>query len=175
MNCITIVPIGDVSQSVLKKLSSALIHELGVSCYVGKGIDVPASAFNPARRQFSGEVLLEILADYPSECLILGVTEVDLYAGDLNFIFGIAQISGKACVISLHRLKPEFYGEPPNEELLMERAIKEALHELGHVLGMHHCRNKLCVMSFSNSIYEVDFKSQKFCPKHMKILKRILM
>lgn len=174
MICITLVPLGSVNQALLRKLSSAIAHELGFPCHVGKGIDLPANAFNPYRGQFSGEALLEKLADYPSECIILGVTEVDLYANGMNFIFGIAQISGKASVVSLHRLKPEFYGEPANEALLMERAIKEALHELGHVLGMHHCRNKLCVMSFSNSISEVDFKSRKLCSEHLNFLKNKL-
>jgi archaemetzincin len=39
--------------------------------------------------------------------------------------------TGRAALISLFRLKPEFYGEPANEELFLERAVKEAVHELG--------------------------------------------
>ena len=35
---------------------------------------------------------------------VLAVTDVNLYARDLNFVFGIAQPSGEACVISLFRL-----------------------------------------------------------------------
>ncbi|HWE18151.1 MAG TPA: hypothetical protein VG758_13365 [Hyphomicrobiaceae bacterium] len=32
---------------------------------------------------------------------VLAVTDVDLDAGDLNFVFGMAESSGQACVISL--------------------------------------------------------------------------
>jgi archaemetzincin len=40
---------------------------------------------------------------------------------------------------------------------------KETLHELGHILGLEHCPNPRCVMSFSNSIYDVDRKEARFC------------
>ncbi|MEM1521389.1 MAG: hypothetical protein QXK42_07610, partial [Candidatus Korarchaeum sp.] len=40
-----------------------------------------------------------------------------------NFIFGEAQCPGKAAIISLFRLRPEFYGEEPNRQLFMERSI----------------------------------------------------
>lgn len=87
--------------------------------------------------------------------IVLGVTGVDLYSGSLNFVFGTAQIGGRAGVISLYRL-----GE---DEKLKERAFKEAVHEIGHILGLEHCDDPNCVMHFSNSLADTDRKTGWFC------------
>ncbi|WP_236953667.1 hypothetical protein [Methanocaldococcus bathoardescens] len=47
----------------------------------------------------------------------------------------------------------------------------EFIHEISHVLGLMHCKNKRCVMSFSNSIIDVDLKDWKYCEKCLKKLK----
>ncbi|HVP27089.1 MAG TPA: matrixin family metalloprotease, partial [Candidatus Bathyarchaeia archaeon] len=87
-----------------------------------------------------------------------------------NYVFGEAESPGKAALISLYRLKPEFYGKKPNTELFIERSTKEAVHEIGHTLGLNHCSNPFCVMYFSNSIFETDRKQSLFCNKcYLKI------
>ena len=48
---------------------------------------------------------------------VLGVTDVDIFASHLTFVFGEAQCPGRAALISTHRLRPEFYGEPSDPEL----------------------------------------------------------
>lgn len=83
-------------------------------------------------------------------------------------MFGEAELFGKRALISLARLRPEFYGLPPNKDVLKIRALKEAIHEIGHVLGLIHCENKRCVMSFSNSIIDVDLKDWRYCKKCLK-------
>jgi archaemetzincin len=93
----------------------------------------------------------------------------------VNFVFGEAELSGKAAIISLYRLKPEFYGEPVNQTLFLERAAKEAVHEIGHTLGLTHCSNPSCVMSFSNTIRAVDTKKREFCPKCSKHLSELIL
>jgi archaemetzincin len=88
----------------------------------------------------------------------LGITNEDLYVEELNFVFGIA--SGKACLISLSRLSSR------NKELFLKRCVKEAIHELGHIIfKLEHCSDPRCVMVFSNSIWDVDKKSEDFCEK----------
>ena len=38
------------------------------------------------------------------------------------------------------------------------------LHEVGHALfALRHCNNPKCVMSFSNTIFDVDRKSKEVC------------
>jgi archaemetzincin len=74
----------------------------------------------------------------------------------LNFAFGLA--TDRKALISLERLRPEFYWMPEDDDLFECRALKEAMHELGHVLGLNHCPDRNCVMYFSNSIPDTDVK-----------------
>jgi archaemetzincin len=53
----------------------------------------------------------------------------------------------------------------------LNRVIKEAVHELGHALGLTHCEKSRCVMHFSNSLQDTDFKHYMFCERCNKILK----
>lgn len=91
---------------------------------------------------------------------LLGVVDVDLFVLGLNFVFGLA--AGNTAVISLARLRPEYYGEKKNEYLLRERALKEAIHELGHTFGLHHCPDIRCIMHFSNRLEDTDIKGTDF-------------
>jgi archaemetzincin len=93
------------------------------------------------------------------------LVNADAYERGLNFVFGLAMPGLGVGAVFLPRLRNEFYGWEPNEELYMERVEKEVLHELGHLLGLEHCPNPRCVMSFSNSIYDVDRKEARFCER----------
>ena len=75
-------------------------------------------------------------------------------------IHGIAQPSGKACVISLSRLNLD-----ADEERFRSRALKEAMHELGHTFRLGHCADPGCVMWFSNTLGETDRKGVAYCPR----------
>ena len=103
---------------------------------------------------------------------VLGVTGEDLFEQGLNFVFGEASPAQGIAVISLCRLRQEFNGEFPDPELLINRAVKEAVHELGHTFGLGHCSNMYCVMHFSNCLADTDIKNSTFCSKcHPKLIK----
>ncbi|MEM2846774.1 MAG: archaemetzincin family Zn-dependent metalloprotease [Nitrososphaerota archaeon] len=102
---------------------------------------------------------------------ILLVTDKDLYAAGLNFVFGLAWRG--VAIISVHRLFPEFYGQPPDRGLLKERAVKEAVHEVGHLHGLMHCDDRRCVMAFSNSIIDTDYKMSRPCRRCLAKLRLI--
>lgn len=100
---------------------------------------------------------------FHDDVYVLLVTDKDLYAAGLNFVFGLAWRG--VAVISNHRLRPEFYGHPQDRKLYLERVIKEAVHEIGHLHGLTHCGDRSCVMAFSNSILDTDRKDWKLCRK----------
>jgi len=104
----------------------------------------------------------------PEAVAILGITPYDLYSDGLNFVFGIASPLGRAALVSYARLKT------PDEMLFTSRLRKEITHEMGHAFGLEHCTTPGCVMNFSNSLLEVDMKSENFCPECRAKLERTL-
>ncbi len=135
----------------------------------------PMEFFDWERLQYRSEYIVEWLAALREKLgfdIILGIGELDAYADGLNFVFGEAYPAGRAAAVYLRRLHPSFYGEDEDMGLFLERVSKEVLHELGHVFGLPHCSNRLCVMSFSNSIREVDIKTSKFCKRCASLLRK---
>ena len=131
--------------------------------------------FNEERGQVNAESLLKDLQKkIPSNPLtrIILIMDVDAYVEGLNFIFGIAS-EGWGGIVFLRRLHPEFYGLPSHHALFRARVVKEAMHELGHSLGLAHCLERTCVMRFSNSVWEVDSKLSEFCSKCKLIIERV--
>ena len=127
----------------------------------------PEDAYEPARGQYHSTRLLERLLTSPRRraARVLGVTAVDLFVPVLTYVFGEAQLGGRAAVVSIHRLRPEAYGLPADDELVAARAEKEALHELGHTWGLRHCHAPDCVMHASTYAEEIDLKPAALCDR----------
>lgn len=165
MRKIYLVPIGQVDLEVLSALCPPLQERFGYPCEVASGLELPPGAYHPRRAQYHAPAFLESLRTLalPHVVRVLGVTGVDLYVPELNFVFGQAEFPGQVAVISLCRLRPQFYGLGLDQKLLGERALKEAVHELGHTFGLAHCPRPTCVMHFSNSLLDTDHKGSDFC------------
>jgi len=176
---ITILAIGQVDLDALAAIQDGLKRVLPESEYatLGEPMRLPKHTYNASRRQYHSTQILSEIGRYAKVAeteYVLGVTDVDLYVPNYNFVFGEAGCPGKVALISLYRLKPEFYGEPSNRQVFHERAVKEAVHEIGHALGMVHCKNPNCVMFFSLSIKDTDKKSISFCDDCHLLLHRAM-
>jgi archaemetzincin len=121
--------------------------------------------FVSSRQQHHATLVLAALLRHRPDpaSKILGIVPVDLFIPVLTFVFGQAQLDGPGAVVSTYRLRSEFYGLPGDEGMLVERAIKECVHELGHSFGLVHCQDYGCVMHASSSVDEVDIKGADFC------------
>jgi archaemetzincin len=73
-------------------------------------------------------------------------------------------------VISAARLREEFYGMPADRDKLQDRLLKEAVHEVGHTLGLGHCDDWQCVMVSSHRVERLDLKGAEFCERCRKRL-----
>jgi archaemetzincin len=126
---------------------------------------MPVTAFNAVRKQYEAlQVMRAIAETVPDDATrALGIIEEDLSIPMLTFVFGQAQLQGRLALMSLARLRQEFYKLPANRELMFTRVIKEALHELGHTFGLVHCPTSACVMTLANDIQHVDGKKSEFC------------
>ncbi|MEO0098542.1 MAG: archaemetzincin family Zn-dependent metalloprotease [candidate division WOR-3 bacterium] len=163
---IYILPIGKIEGEVLAAVKEGLEEVYPFPAKIISEVPNPAYAFEPSRGQYySSKILKEIVNHLPPNSLkILGITEVDLCTPVLTFVFGEAQLKGKSAVISLARLRPEYYTLPPNPSLFLTRVVKEAIHELGHTFGLVHCALKECVMAFAPDVWGIDQKLKHFCP-----------
>jgi archaemetzincin len=134
-----------------------------------------AAAYDQSRRQYSSTILLAtMLADGVDEPgKYIAVVDVDLYVPVLTFVFGEAQFNGSAAVVSLHRLVNQFYGLPRNDDLMLNRLEKETVHELGHTLGLYHCRQFECVMRSSTYVEEIDLKRSELCTSCHALLRQM--
>jgi len=164
---IMVLPLDPVPETVTNAICRVVQARFSASCSVGPPLAVPDSAYDPARKQYRSDVLLgylRLMAPLGPD-RVLGVVPWDMYTANLNFVFGHAAKGGREALISTARLRPEFYGDPPNDDLFLERVQKESVHELGHTYGLDHCSDPHCVMSFSNSLRDVDAKSSEFCSR----------
>jgi archaemetzincin len=168
---ILIVPVGEVEVVVLEHICSTVQEAFGRECRLGEVLPKPDNAFNRRRGQYFAQEILQRLRMDGAE-RVLGVVGLDLYLPRLNFIFGLADPFGGRAVIAIPRLHQEFYGLPEDRELFLHRVMKEAVHELGHTFGLGHCHNRHCVMAFSNSLADTDYKGQAFCRKCLSKLYR---
>jgi len=169
---IYIIPIGDVEQDPLLRLSWVLREKFDGVFEIGERIPLSEDTYRPERRQYFATPLMgDLKKSIPKDAdKALGVLDVDIFVPALNFIFGQADLGGKVALISLTRLREEYYGNNENRELFMERTLKEAVHELGHTFGLRHCANAKCVMHFSNSLMDTDVKEADFCENCRKEL-----
>ena len=166
---IGILPVGQVEPGILLGLQEGLIKAFpDTTCsFIKEVLPVPHHALDKKRNQHNSSVILNeirALATKNEEChRVLGVSDIDIFASGLNYVFGEAYSPGRVALISLWRLKPEFYGENGGSTVFLLRTLKEAIHELGHTLGLQHCPRSFCVMRFSNSIFDTDRKQSLFC------------
>ena len=157
---LTIKPFGNVDPRILEYLRDELDELAEVS--LSSAVAVPPSFMSRKREgriQYLASEFERALEKEPGD-RVLAVTDVDLYDGGLNFVFGHATIRDRFAVISIAR-----FGDDGAEKL-MERSAKTAIHELGHTFGLYHDdANPDCVMHFSERLEDTDRKGRALCPR----------
>ena len=164
-----ILQVGQVAPEVLAAVEEGLTKTYPdtAASVIKESLPLPPHAFDKKRSQYNSTVILNEVRAYAAKRKdfhrVLGVVDVDIFTSGLNYVFGEAYTSGNAGLISVWRLKPEFYKDKPDMALYFLRAQKEAIHEVGHTLGVRHCHRSSCVMHFSNSIFDTDKKQNLLC------------
>lgn len=127
-------------------------------------IAIGTAGWSQARRQCHTKALLrmardraEALTDWHVKVLLL--TDADIYDTDTVFVAGQAEVNGRAAVVSFARLGAA------DEGRFLRRVLKETMHELGHTIGLGHCRDHDCVMFPSRVLADSDVKDHALCQR----------
>ena len=119
---------------------------------------LPGNARAPERGQHDAYLLLDHLVRCIRSDTALWVVDPDMFCEGVNFVFGLAMYH-IAAVVSTSRLSSP------------GMVLKEAVHEMGHVMGLPHCRNR-CVMQFSNTYEDALRKPDQPCDRCRGLLNR---
>jgi archaemetzincin len=166
---IIISPIGDLDSDLIGLVGQQVHRIFGYRTKIKPLMQHVDFALDSRRNQYYSTSILGKLANIapPKTIKIIAITRVDLFIPILTHVYGEAQLGGKACIISIHRLN-EGLGmgvwEPFNR-----RVVKEAIHELGHTFNLRHCQNPTCCMHYCRSVKDVDRKSEHLC-RYCKVL-----
>jgi archaemetzincin len=160
---IHLIPLG-VGLDLVENLAASLARTFHTPCRIRpQTLDI-GFALDTGRGQHHSTAILQQLERLADPGVrLLAVTSADLYVPVLTFVFGEAQLDGVCAIVSTARLKEEFYGLPARDDLLKERLLKEAAHEVGHTFGLRHCPDWSCVMASSHAVGVLDVKTAEFC------------
>lgn len=152
-----VVLLDDIEDEVVDQVVGTVSRKLRVSVSLLGRVECRAG-YDSTRGQWrADELLRECVGRFSSPSrFCVGLTGVDLYAPGLNFVFGLAIRREGLAVVSWRRLKD-------GRNVFVDRLAKEVIHEAGHLEGLEHCSNELCVMRFSNNLEETDRKGLDFC------------
>jgi archaemetzincin len=173
---VTIHPFEKIANHLLNAVRAAIEERFSLQAAIGEELAAPPQAYSRERGQYFSSAFLDLLAERArgGNQILLGVTAVDLYAPELNFVFGEASSANRVAVISITRLYSMTGAEKDREKTVERRAGAEAIHELGHVFNLSHCSRRDCAMWFSNTLAETDRKGTRFCPQHFQELKQAM-
>lgn len=149
--------------SFLEGLAAAVAAAFGLEAEPGGPLRLPLLARSHYRRQYRASSLLRTLAREHKRrpALCLGLTDRDLYAPHLSFVFGKANVGAGVAVVSLARLAPGV--KDPHSTRMRQRLYKVAVHEVGHLAGLGHCADPACVMCFAGDVAALKQRRAALC------------
>ncbi len=98
--------------------------------------------------------------------VIMAITAKDLYPSEnWNYVFGLANYKQRTGISSFNRFLTD-----NDYTLCLNRTIKTAVHEIGHMFSMNHCKHAICLMNGVNHLVESDEKPNALCSECLKKL-----
>lgn len=162
---IVISPIGDLEDtSLLNQISREINRIFTHPTEIVPLLKDVNFALDPVRNQYHSTSILEKLERLSpiNTMKVVGITMVDLFIPILTHVYGEAQLGGKACIVSTHRLK-EGLSLMGSRHIYHNRITKEVIHELGHTFNLRHCPDHFCIMHYCRTVKDVDGKSDQLC------------
>ncbi len=175
---IAIQPYGDIQQAEIDSVAKAIEKMYPCDLYVYDHNPMPERAYTEIRYpRYRADTLVQILSEEVADTIdvIVGLTNKDISitkyknsAGEIKEptwqyvdfgIFGLGRVGGKACVVSSNRLHKN-----ATDKQFYTRLCRIACHEVGHVMGLHHCPELHCLMNDANEkIATIDQSTGELC------------
>ena len=162
---IRFLPIGPIDRDLVEAVVSRVSGRVALPCRLGPPVRDSGWLLVNGRQQIDADAMLVWLETHhlPGHDLIVGLTMDDIGTSLFSFIFGRSRLNSRVALVSLARLRPEYYGLPADVDLTLRRACAEVLHEAGHALGLIHCVDIACLMKFATNVESIDLRGETFC------------
>jgi archaemetzincin len=161
---VLVVALGDVPRELVVAAGAEIARVFGVAVSALQPQGRPEFARNESRGQYHSAAILRRLAhSRAGDAPVVGLTDVDLFVPDAAFVFGEADRESQSAVVSTARLRHGSVGKDVEDDRLRRRVAVEALHELGHLLGLSHCADHRCAMFLSHRPSDADRKGPGLC------------
>ncbi|MHB8881621.1 MAG: archaemetzincin family Zn-dependent metalloprotease [Thermodesulfovibrionales bacterium] len=158
---ISFIRLGDMDPDLFTRVAEETGTLLGCPVNILPPHPLDQQGYEPRKSQYSSLRLLEsMLAFVEKGVPVIALVGADLSYPGLNFVFGLADELNQLAVVATARFAS---GQQATREKIIDRAVKTALHEAGHLLGLHHCSDQRCVMVLSFNLSDTDFKRKEFC------------
>ncbi len=175
--CVYVQPLGYLNTRLVGRVCLSLKEHLGVEPILLPRAAVGDTAFDAGRRQHQTRALLaqlwaSLVARGDDAAKIVGVIDEDIFVPVLSFVFGAAQLGKQAALVSMKRLRQEYYGGARSADLLERRLYKELAHEVLHLYGLPHCPSPDCLMHKADDVTGVDRKAEALCESCAQVARR---
>lgn len=172
-----LIPAGEVDDGLLRTLGADLQASLGLQWRRGDEVPLRGEWMDAETGLYRSVFLMHALMASAGAAerrapprWRLAIADAGFCAAEVGPIFGEAEVDGCCAVVGLAPLRT---GSGADAEVLRDRLLTEALHELGHLAGAEHCGRASCVMYPSLHIADSDHKGASFCAHCAEPLQRL--
>jgi archaemetzincin len=181
---IAIQPLGDFNKERLNFIRDEITSFYKMPVIILPSIALPRSFVNRQKKErYSADSILLLLKRFKNDSIteVVGLVHKDIYTtkkdhdGNIQQpvakyamwgISGLGYLSGDECVISDNRLKAK------DSSIFKHRLKTVVIHEIGHNLGLPHCKVKGCIMFDPNGkISNIDNSINDYCDECKQKLK----
>jgi len=160
-----LLPLGNLETKFMERLGGCLSERFVYGFKVLPPIDITSSNHDGDKQQPFSPLIFEQMKRYfySDTRYLLGLTDLDLCCLGSDTPFGEVNRGHSAGLVSVYRLRPEYYGSFENHELLFQRTLKESTHQLAHLEGLEHCLSNYCVMYQARNVMDLDEQESMIC------------